>query len=67
MPAGDRDSKEAGIPGGIPTVAQALLPLGFLSGLTNGCGGDCYTEKDNQSPGHKVASTLLGDLWLLQE
>ena len=30
------------------------------------CGGDGNPEKDSQLPGHKVAATLLEDVWLRQ-
>ena len=59
MPAGGGEGKEANVPGGMPPAAQEIPPLCCLDGWISGCGGDGYPEEDSQSPGHKVAATLL--------
>ena len=67
VPAGGGEGEEAGVPGGVPPAEQALLPCCCLGGWTSGCEGNGNSEKDSQSPGQKLAATLLEDVWLLQE
>ena len=66
MTAVDGEVKEADVSRGLPIVAQALLPICCLGGLTDGCGGDKNPEKESQLPGQKLAATLLEDMQLRQ-
>ena len=59
--------EEADVPGGMTLAAQTLLPLCCIGGWTDGCGGNGNTEKDSQSPGHKVVATLIKDVQVRQD
>ena len=67
MPAGGGEGEEADVPGGMNPAAQALPPLCCLGGWTAKCGDNGNPEKDSQSPGQKVAATLIYDMWVRQE
>ena len=59
--------EEAGLPGGMPPAAPALLPICRLVGWNAGGGGDGDLEEVSQSPGHQVEATLLEDVWIHQD
>ena len=67
MPPQGGKGEEKDVSGGLPQAASALLPLCCLSGRAAGGGGDSYSEKDIQSPGHQVEAVLLEDMWIRQE
>ena len=58
---------EEDVPGGLPPEMLTLIPLCCLGGQAAGGGGEGYTEKDSQSPGHQVAGALLKDVRIRQE
>ena len=59
MFAGGVEGEEADVTGGMPSEAQALLPLCRLGGGIAGGGGDSNPENFSQLPGHQVAEILL--------
>ena len=67
MPPGGRKWEKEDVPGGLPLATSKLIPLCSLGGWAAGSGGDGYPEKDSQSPGHKLATALLKDVWIRQE
>ena len=67
MPARGGKVEEADVPGGIPPVAPALLPLCRLGRWTTGGGGGGNPEKVSQFPGHQVEEILLKDVRIRQE
>ena len=56
------EREEVDVPGDMPPLAQALLPLFRFGGWIAGSGGNRNPEKVSQSPGHQVAETLLEDV-----
>ena len=67
MPSRVGTGEEEYVSGGLPPAALELLPLCRLSGRSDGGGGDGYSEKDSQLPGHQAEAVLLEDVWIHQE
>ena len=64
---GGGEGEEEDVPGGMPSSAQAILPLFCLGGWVSWSGGNSNPEKVSQSLGHRLSVTLLKDVWVHQK